>query len=609
MCSEQSFAIEKVFVHKSEERNHRKFPNESDFKEISNKVQIPYFDGLVWIKIKLNKREVREELFLNFSSPLSGTLTLFEKGEEGNWVEVAKTGSAFMWSQRDVKSYHGTFKLKSEYFENGDEILVKRDGHHLFDADIEVLTKEQFQKKEFESSAIFFFYYGSLISLILYNLFLYVYGKEQVYGIYVVFLASVALAAGTASGAMDRICDGWFVPSEYLLLFSSFATFMAAAFSRKFLDTEKYLPKWDRYFKWTPIIPMIPFTIYTFFQSSIEVRANLGFAIDIIIPIVMISCIVTSVLSLKSGSPLAKFYLLSWIVLLLGVSFYLLGLHGQLNHNILTQSGIMLGNIGEMLLLSMALAYRINYIQIENLEMKQKALDKERYQRLVRVLCHDISNPLSIITSYAARIVKKGSLDPEKQVIMAEKIQKASQIIEDLLLRVRNFESLDHSKNLNLLPVYLKHIMSEAEFILQEKLNEKNIKLDYNPNEVDCWVIAERSSLLNNVIINLLSNSIKFSKPNSSILLSVVKNGEKLTLSIKDHGVGMTNETIANFLNTGHIETRLGTSGEKGTGLGMSLMKSYMNLYQGEVVIKSTSVEIDKENSGTQIDLVFRASE
>ncbi|GAB4013539.1 MAG: hypothetical protein Fur0010_10510 [Bdellovibrio sp.] len=585
------------------------FPNSENFSDTENTIHIPYFDGTVWFKVEVSPQHGDSKRFLAFTTPLSGLMTLYYMGQNGNWVEHARTGSSLAWSDRHVKSYYAIFELPQSIISNGGEVLIRREGHHLFDGKIEFLSQEDVKELDFKKTSLFFFYYGALIALLFYNLFLYIYGRERVYGQYVIFLTSVSLAAGTASGALDRFFDGWFIPSEYLLMFSSFATMMAAVFSRKFIDSEKYLPSWDKYFKWLGIIPMILFFIYIFFNSSITVRAYLGVIIDIIIPVIMLTTIGTSILAMKKGSPLAKFYLMSWVVLFLGVMLYLGGVHGVISKSIITDGGLMFGNIGEMLLLSMALAYRMNYIQLEKQEMEQKAKDKERYKRLVRVLCHDIANPLSIITSYTARIIKKGPVDPAIQISMAEKIQKASGIIEDLLVRVRNFESLDSKKELHLLPVYFKHIITESEFLLQEKLKEKNIELIYDQNEIDLWVLAERSSLLNNVMINILTNSIKFSNINSQIEIKVQRVDQLVQVTIRDFGVGMKKQELDQFSMLGQIDTKPGTSGEKGTGLGMSLMKSYMELFKGHVAIQSVSAEDSQNETGTTITLTFLASE
>lgn len=585
--------------------NSREFSPLKDFK-----VHIPYTDAVVWIKGKISPKNLGlfDHYYLVLTSPLSGKLTLYLL-QEGGWTEYKQTGSSIHWDKRDVSTYYGAFNIPNNVIEKGGEFLIKREGHHLLEAEILLLSELEFKKIDIQKTYLFIFYGGAVFALLIYNMFLFFYGKEKIYGIYVLFLLVVSGAAATACGAMDSLVRFGFVPSEYLLLFSSGATALSVVFTRYFVDFKTYLSKYDPYLKWLPVLPMTVFFIYLFFNSSPHVRAVAGVAIDIIIPVVLVILISFSVVAFRRGSPLAKFYLLSWVVLTAGVFFYLAGLHGLIPDSALSQAGILLGNLGEMLLLSLALAHRMTLMETEKKEMELNLKEKERYKRLVRVLCHDIANPLSIITSYAQLIVKKKEISPEKNHNMAEKIHKASSIIEELLIRVRNYESLDATKNLQLLPVYLKHVMSEAEFLLQEKLREKDIQLDYDKSKFDCWVLAERSSLLNNVIINIFTNAIKFSEPHSVINIDINHIQNKIMIIISDHGVGMNKDQLDEFNLSGQIESRSGTQGESGTGLGMGLMRSYMKMYHGEIQISSISESVDKEKSGTTITLTLDRTE
>ncbi|PIQ61623.1 MAG: hypothetical protein COW00_03395 [Bdellovibrio sp. CG12_big_fil_rev_8_21_14_0_65_39_13] len=587
------------------------FYNSRDFIPIPKSgINIPYNQGNVWIKGRITSQDINDHQthYLVLTSPLTGKITLYLM-QEGGWKEQARSGSALSWRERDVSTYYGTFKVPVSFIQKGGEFLIKREGHHLLEAKILFLTEDEFRELENEKTYIFIFYGGAVFALLIYNMFLFFYGKENIYGIYVGFLIVVASAAATAVGAMDALFRGFIVPSEYLLLFSSAATSLSVVFTRHFIDFRTYLPRVDKFIKWLPLLPMSIFFIYLFLNSSAEVRATLGVVIDIIIPVVLLSLITCSIFAYRNGSPLAKFYLLSWGVLTSGVLFYLAGLHGLITVSAFSQAGILLGNLGEMLLLSLALAHRMALMETEKKEMELNVKDKERYKRLVRVLCHDIANPLSIITSYAQMIVKKKEVSPEKNHMMAEKIQKASFIIEELLIRVRNYESLDATKNLQLLPVYLKHVMSEAEFLLQEKLKEKDIQLEYDKKLFDCWVLAERSSLLNNVIINILTNAIKFSEPHSQISIDVKNSNNKVQISISDRGVGMDSDQLNEFNLSGQIESRSGTKGESGTGLGMGLVKSYMKMYKGDVQIASVSQAINAKECGTTVTLTLDRTE
>lgn len=111
-------------------------------------------------------------------------------------------------------------------------------------------------------------------------------------------------------------------------------------------------------------------------------------------------------------------------------------------------------------------------------------------------------------------------------------------------------------------------------------------------------------NLLAIVIFNLLSNAIKFSYSGEKIEISGKKMDQnEVEISVCDHGVGMTKETVEKLLNGSERFTKPGTSGEKGTGIGFDLCRDFINRNGGELSIDS---EIGK---GTTIRFTLPACE
>lgn len=105
------------------------------------------------------------------------------------------------------------------------------------------------------------------------------------------------------------------------------------------------------------------------------------------------------------------------------------------------------------------------------------------------------------------------------------------------------------------------------------------------------------------VFDNIISNAVKFSKPNSSIHIDLVHEKEMLLVSIKDEGIGMPqkvqNELFVKFGNA----KRKGLDGETSSGLGMSIVKQIMELHGGNVVVES------EEGEGTTVLLRLKKQE
>jgi len=104
---------------------------------------------------------------------------------------------------------------------------------------------------------------------------------------------------------------------------------------------------------------------------------------------------------------------------------------------------------------------------------------------------------------------------------------------------------------------------------------------------------------LNHILTNLISNAIKYSPQDSMIILHTIVDDAKSTITIKDHGIGMSHEDQQHLFerffrasNTGNI---------KGTGLGLHIVKRYIDLMGGSINVKS---EINK---GTEFTVVFES--
>ncbi|NRA46218.1 MAG: ATP-binding protein [Oligoflexales bacterium] len=118
-------------------------------------------------------------------------------------------------------------------------------------------------------------------------------------------------------------------------------------------------------------------------------------------------------------------------------------------------------------------------------------------------------------------------------------------------------------------------------------------------------VSAEPVSLLNDVINNLLTNAIKFSYDNGTITVKCYLSQDWKVVEIIDKGMGIPKNLIGKLFDYYKSTSRLGTQGEKGTGFGLPLVKSFMDAYHGCIDVKSTE-KGKGEGHGTTFTLKFK---
>ena len=132
-----------------------------------------------------------------------------------------------------------------------------------------------------------------------------------------------------------------------------------------------------------------------------------------------------------------------------------------------------------------------------------------------------------------------------------------------------------------------------------DKLNNKNISVELKIDENN-QVNVERVSFINSVMINLLTNAIKFSHADTKIIIATEKTNTHLLLTVEDFGIGMPKELCRDIFDTNKPTTRQGTEGETGTGFGMPLVKKFIEAYKGTIEVISQEKNTLNDNQGTK---------
>jgi signal transduction histidine kinase len=105
------------------------------------------------------------------------------------------------------------------------------------------------------------------------------------------------------------------------------------------------------------------------------------------------------------------------------------------------------------------------------------------------------------------------------------------------------------------------------------------------------------------VIANALSNAIKFSHGGGVIEVSITRAAGEMVLRIRDHGIGIPAELREMLAQSGRITSRAGTMHEEGTGLGVTLMRDFVEAMGGRFHLESRTAEESPADHGTTIEI------
>lgn len=227
-------------------------------------------------------------------------------------------------------------------------------------------------------------------------------------------------------------------------------------------------------------------------------------------------------------------------------------------------------------------------------------------QNLLRLVSHDINNSLTVIITGMTLLKLKGD-KPEQRSNLEDRVTRAANKILDIINHVKEQQAIiSGKKEINLTKVNLTEILNHSIHFLNEKFQSKNIKIDFINSSQNYFIISEPISLENVVINNLITNAIKFSNSGGTIHFSISEFEEHISFQIKDHGIGMPQDILNNLFSFDAKTSRTGTGGEAGTGFGMPLMKTYVELYGGQVKVFTRTIDDFPNDSGTTFQLDFK---
>lgn len=239
------------------------------------------------------------------------------------------------------------------------------------------------------------------------------------------------------------------------------------------------------------------------------------------------------------------------------------------------------------------------------LEQSQKelseALDKERElneikSRFVSMASHEFRTPLSTVLSSASLLAKyTGADDQSKRDKHINRIKESVKHLNDILEDFLSLGKLDEGK-----------VMAHCgEFNLEELIHDtteemkgllkKGQELFYE--HTGNTTVYSDKKLLKNILINLITNAIKFSDENLPIMIRSEVNTEKARVSVMDKGIGIApadQEHLFSSFFRGMNATNI-----QGTGLGLHIIKRYLDLLGGDVQLQS------KLNEGTNMSFII----
>lgn len=246
-------------------------------------------------------------------------------------------------------------------------------------------------------------------------------------------------------------------------------------------------------------------------------------------------------------------------------------------------------------------------IAFKNVSATVDATETEAWQKLLRVMTHEIMNSVAPIASLADSLGRhlqlererfeqepKAELDPELLQDTEEGISIIRKRSEGLLRFAHFYRNLSKSQELMLTTVYVQELFKSINRLMRPQLEEQGIKLDCHVNPTSLTLYGD-VNLLEQVLINLILNAKRavLGQPDPRVILTAAQENGKTVIEVHDNGVGIPEEILEN------IFIPFFTSHKEGSGIGLSLSKHIMLLHKGIIQVES------KEGVGSTFRLIF----
>ena len=220
----------------------------------------------------------------------------------------------------------------------------------------------------------------------------------------------------------------------------------------------------------------------------------------------------------------------------------------------------------------------------KNEELNKLNDDKNRF---MRILGHDLRSPFNSLLGFAFLLSKNiDKYDKTKIQQMVTTISEVAQntynLLNDLLLWSKSqsgslpFEPKDE---------HVENIFEEIKNELFFQAQQKNIVIRFFETRIT--VLKVDANMFKTIFRNLISNAIKFSHKNSTVSVYCEDEAQQIIITFSDNGIGIKPEDLEKLWNKANPYSSKGTENEQGTGLGLLLVKEFVEKHNGKIWVES----------------------
>lgn len=560
-----------------------------------------------WIKFTIQNSSKIGKWFLEIPNPHIHIINLYIP-KKGGKFEIIKGGNILPFFERKIETEGFSYELALEN-EPSTFYLELENSHDALVVPVNISTSNIFYNNIILTYSAYGAYYGVMIAMLLYNVFIYITIRDKTYLFYSLYIIFFTIHVLKDNGLAYRFL--WPDSPEWNRISFAFtiplANVSANHFVQNFLEADKNSKGLYITLLISKIIIILS-AVLGYFLLDLSTNIEI---VTIEAGINTIFLFIIGIIAFIKNINSAGFFLIAWSPLLIGGLSTILMNFDVLPYNLFTAYSIPIGTALESILLSISLANRIRIIKSEKEEAQNKLiesnklaltnLEKANIQKdeFLTNTSHEFKTPLNAIIGLSESLIGgvAGPVSPsmnENLNYILNSGRRLNNLINDILdiSKLKNSELQLNFKSLN-----LRNIVQHALLPFSHIIANKSIKIINNISPETPYIFADEDRLLQ-ILYNIIGNSLKFTESGEILIYAMYdtkinhyQGDNKITISISDTGIGIPEEKLKDIfqpfeqVDTG-IQRKYG-----GTGLGLSITKKLIELHGGKIWVSSLPLE------------------
>ena len=599
--------------------------------------------SVYWLRLPVDNRQAdKERWVLELAFPPLDDIRLFVPRMEGGFGEK-RTGDHFPFRTRDIAYRTYAFDLDQPPGVTTYYLRVQTSGS--VSLPLYAWTHNAFIAHLTGYEPPFWIFYGFLMVMAVYNLFVYLSVRERAYLYYVLYIVTylgfVSAIDGLSSQYIWPDMPWWNDKATTLFIGSAFG--FGALFERDFLTTWQWSSWIDRGLK---ISAAVSFTL-----ALASFVAPYGPLLRLLVSwgvVELVFIVITAILALTRGSRPAVFYFAAWMILFTGIMLNLLRALGIVGTSFVTDWALKAGAAIEVTLLSLGLADRINQMRYtlqrlnrqlgDNITELSSALEgaeaaTRAKSEFIATVSHELRTPINAILNIPeglleeferVSVVKCDSCkaifrpDPGEEPNLAEPcpecnataalvmsetcvyngqpestsrhlgyIHKASKHLLDVVSSILDFSKLEAGRmELALDDVDLSELLEDTLSPLRHLAQTKGLELVLEPVPAGGPLRGDRVRIAQ-IVVNLVGNAIKCSPDPGKVRVEAVDASDFYVIRVHDQGIGIAPADRARIFQSFSQVDSSNTRKFGGTGLGLAITKKFAEMHGGCIDVES----------------------